>query len=45
MMEPRERFVRIVARVAGGTAILGLYLYYVLEIYGSIIRAFKEWIK
>ena len=44
-MEPHKRFVRIVARVVGGIAILGLYLYCVLEAYGSIIRAFKEWTK
>lgn len=45
MMEPREHFVRLVARVAGGTAVLGLYLCLVIETYGSIIDAFKEWVK
>lgn len=45
MMEPRERFVRIVARVAGGTAVLSLYLCLVIEMYGGIIDAFKEWVK
>lgn len=45
MMEPRERFVRIVARVAGGTAVLGLYLCLVIKMYGGIIEAFKEWTK
>lgn len=44
-MEPRERFVRLVAKVAGGTAVLGLYLCLVVEMYGRIIEAFKEWTK
>ena len=44
-MEPKEHFVRLVARVAGSTTVLGLYLGLVIEMYGSIIGAFKEWVK
>lgn len=44
-MKSREHFVRLVARVAGGTTVLGLYLCLVIEVYGSIIDALKEWVK
>lgn len=44
-MKSREHFVGLVARVAGGTTVLGLYLCLVIEMYGSIIDTFKEWAK
>lgn len=44
-MEPRERFVRIVARTAGGAAVLFLCIAYIIEMYGGLSRIIEELMK